>query len=104
MSPPHGPAAVVGANQIADEVWCDSGSFLFLPIREDQPPQLETELRRLVAERNGAAVQLPPGRYRLFYEQHDPPAGWPKTFARNIVACRQPVVVQFERSFPGWAT
>jgi hypothetical protein len=33
LRPSHDPAAVVGAVRVADEVGCDSGSFLFLPIR-----------------------------------------------------------------------
>jgi hypothetical protein len=31
------PATVIGAIEVAEEVGCDSGSFLFLPIRESQP-------------------------------------------------------------------
>jgi hypothetical protein len=89
LNPLRDPTSAVGAVRVADEVGCDSGSFMFLPIRGDQPPPLQSAILRVLSERNGARVQLPPGRYRVLYEQHDSPDGWPHTFARNVVVCRQ---------------
>lgn len=89
LSSPRDPAAVAGAVQVAGEVGCDSGSFLFLPIRGDQPSLVGSAVEKVLAERNGARVKLPSGRYRVFYEQHEPPARWPETFGRDVVVCRQ---------------
>ena len=86
---PHDPATVAGAVRIVDEVGCDSGSFLFLPIRDDQPAPVGFAVNKVLAKWLGARIQLPPGRYQVFYEQHNPPKGLPLTFGRNIVVCRQ---------------
>ena len=89
LGPVRDPASVAGTSQVANEVGCDSGSFMFLPIRDGQPTVVRLAIEKVLAKRHGARLQLPPGRYRVFYEQHDPPEGWPQTFARNIVVCRQ---------------
>jgi hypothetical protein len=90
VCPPHDPATAMGAIEVADEIGCDSGSFLFLPIRHSQPSSVESAIKRVLAERIGARVALPSGRYRIFYEQHAALEKWPVTFARNVVAHRQP--------------
>jgi hypothetical protein len=86
---PRDPAAVAGAIRVADRVVCDSGSFLFLPLRADQPSPVRSAVEEVFAKGNGVRIQLPLGRYRVFYEQHDPPKRWPRTFARDVVLCRE---------------
>ncbi len=83
------PAAVPGAIRVAANVMCDSGSFLFLPLRADQPSPVSSVIEKVLAKRTGVQLQLPPGQYRVWYEQHDAPKGWPQTFARNVVVCRE---------------
>jgi hypothetical protein len=86
---PRNPAAVDGAIRVADRVMCDSGSFLFLPLGADQPTPVRLAVEEVLVKENGVRIHLPSGRYRVFYEQHDTPKGWPRTFARNVVLCRE---------------
>ena len=86
---PRDPSQVAGAVRVAEEVGCDSGSFVFLPIRAESPAPVRAVIDQVLAARNSAAVQVPAGRYRVSDEQHDPPAGWPASFGRDIVVWRQ---------------
>lgn len=74
LTPSHDPAMVAGAIRVADEIGCDSGSFVFLPLRPDAPPSVRAAVERVMIDRNGARVRLPMGKYRVCYEQHEPPA------------------------------
>jgi hypothetical protein len=77
-----------GATVLAQEIGCDSASFVFLVLRDDLP---EAVRARVDAElSNGAVLNLPVGTYRFHLEQSRPPAEhaqWPHWY-RNIVAER----------------
>lgn len=90
--PPQGATVLADA----DTAGCDSGSFVFLPITEDLPPALRAEVEGVVARRSGALLELPPGRWRVFYEQWDPPQPGAKGLYRNIVLRWEPAALQGE--------
>lgn len=75
-----------GAQVLADEVRCDSGSFVFLPVTDQMPASLKREVERVVREGDGALLSLPTGRYSFFYEQFDAPEPNMAAMYRNIVA------------------
>jgi hypothetical protein len=77
-----------GTKVLADEVGCDSGSFIFLPITEGVSPELREKIKTVVGDDNGAILPLPAGRYHFFYEQFDAPAENMRRLYRNIVAKR----------------
>jgi hypothetical protein len=60
-----------GAIVLADEVGCDSASFVFLPIRSDMPPVLTAKVREVLNQRCGAMLNLPPGEYTFWLEQFE---------------------------------
>lgn len=74
-----------GATVLAQEVGTDSGSFIFLPLTADLPPALAADVRKVLADGNGAALPLPAGRWAVYYEQWDAPQEWPAAFRRNVV-------------------
>ncbi len=86
--PPRRPHVYKGAKVIAQRVFCDSGSFLFLPLPRELPPAVQSGVEKVLAERNGARVRLLPGTYRVFYEQHAVPERLLPSFCRHVVAQR----------------
>ncbi len=81
-----GPTPPRGVKVLADEVGCDSGSFVFLPVTDQMPASLKREIQEVVRKRNGALLPLPAGRYSFFYEQFDAPQSNMVAMYRNIVA------------------
>ncbi len=81
---PEPPEGVIA---LAEEVGTDSGSFVFLPLTDDLPPDLRAEVDRVLAENNGVLLPLPAGRWSVFYEQLD---GTPESWYRNIVLKWEP--------------
>jgi len=79
LEPPEGVAV------IASEVGTDSGSFIFLPITEELPPDLKVEIEKVLAENNGALLNLLAGKWSVFYEQWDAPDPNQRGLYRNIV-------------------
>jgi hypothetical protein len=75
-----------GTRVLAKQVGCDSGSFIFLPLKERISQQLRQRIDTVVREENGAILTLPAGRYQIFYEQFDAPAQNMVGLYRNIVA------------------
>ncbi len=79
-----------GAEVAANEVGCDSGSFVFLPFHPDAVPLLHDIVSEILAEKNGVNLQVPPGTYSVFYEQQAlPPGKSHPEFYRNVVARRE---------------
>jgi len=77
-----------GVTVPSEDLGCDSGSFAFIPLLDDLPQSLERQIEELIAGRSGVQWLPPVGRYRVFYEQHDPPDERP-SFHRNVVAQRE---------------
>jgi hypothetical protein len=67
----------------------DSGCFVFLPLRDDLPAELRAAADRALSERSAAAVSLPPGTWKFYYEQLTPEEDYPAEFYRNVVAVNQ---------------
>lgn len=88
LHPPRRPHVFKGATKVAQEVGCDSGSFLFLPLSRDMPGLVKAAVKEVLADNNGARVRLSPGTYRVFYEQHDVPKREYPSFGRHVVAQR----------------
>ena len=74
-----------GTRLLFDEIGCDSGSFMFLPM-DDTPESVTRAAHLAVREEDAALLTLPPGKLTFFYEQHDPPRENEQGLYRNIVA------------------
>ena len=68
-----------------EEIGCDSGSFMFLPMASQISEALRETIKEQAAKRNAALLSLPAGRWTAFYEQFSPEPGWPETSYRNII-------------------
>lgn len=75
--------------EIVGSVSRPSGSFLFLPVREDIPTILDSLMNEALASEGGVKIKLPNGTYRIFYEQFEVPEGSKPDFYRNIVVQKQ---------------
>ena len=58
---------------MAEEIGCDSGSFVFLPLTTNVPPAVEGKVKEVLGEKNAVALRLPAGRWTAYYEQFDAP-------------------------------
>ncbi len=76
-----------GVEVLAQEVGCDSSSFVFLPMR-DPPGEVQAKVDELVRARNAAVLVLAEGTYEFYLEQYEPPSGRHPNGYRNIVAER----------------
>lgn len=79
------PEASLKAEVLADEVGTDSGSFIFLPLDAPQHANLAERIEVLLSRRNAVKLALPAGKWRVLYEQWDPPPGTPASLYRNVV-------------------
>jgi hypothetical protein len=79
MEPPK------GVSLLAEKVFTDSGSFVFLPLRNSLLPTLRRSIGKVIADKNAVIVLLPPNRWTVFYEQGPTPRDSYRTFHRNIV-------------------
>ncbi len=77
------------ATVMADEVGCDSGSLVFLPLTKALPPGLRAQVDRVLVANSGVALTLPAGTWTVWYEQHDSEE-WNAEFFRDIVALWEP--------------
>jgi hypothetical protein len=75
--------------KVVGSVFCPSGSFLLLPIREDIPTSLGSLIDEALVKEAGVKIKLPNGTYRVFYEQFEVPEGSKKEFYQNIAIQRQ---------------
>jgi len=81
--------AIPSATQeLASEIRCDSGSFMFLPLDEEVPTSVRQIVSSADLERDCALLPLPPGKYTVYYEQFPPPQPNSAGLFRNIVAMR----------------
>lgn len=74
-----------GAEVLAGEIGCDSGSFVFLPLSGDMPRSVQSKVKEVLGENNAVPLQLPPGRWTAYYEQFDAPQANMVGLYRNIV-------------------
>ena len=88
LSLPENLEAPEGVTVVSEDLSCGSGSFAFIPLLDDLPRSLERQIQGVIADRSGVHWLPPVGRYKVFYEQHDPPDEWP-SFHRNVVARRE---------------
>ncbi len=86
-----------GATILTNEVGTDSGSFIFLPLTEDLPWALKVQIDKVLAQNNGALLELPAGKWDVFYEQWDAPEERLRSLYRNIVLKWEPSCMRVER-------
>ena len=75
--------------KIVGNISCPSGSFLFLPVREDIPTPLGALMDEALKKETGGKIKVSNGTYRVFYEQFEVPAGSKREFYQNIVVQKQ---------------
>ena len=75
--------------QLVGNIFCPSGSFLLLPLREDMPTPLDSRINTALASKNGLKIRLLNGTHRVFYEQFEAPEGSKQELYQNIVVQRQ---------------
>ena len=51
-----------GAKVLAEEIGCDSGSFVFLPLSAGIPRSVQSKVKEVLGENNAVALRLPAGR------------------------------------------
>lgn len=85
---PRRPHVFKGAQVLARQVGCDSGSFVLLPLPRGLPAPVAGAVEKVLDEGGGARVRLPPGSYRAFYEQHDVPERSHPALCRHVVLYR----------------
>jgi hypothetical protein len=84
------PKMPPGATQLAEQIGCDSASFVFIALNDDVPPALRKKIDAVEREMNGARLKLPAGTYRFHLEQFTPNVEhkqWPHWY-RNVVVHR----------------
>ena len=80
-------AAPSGVVVLAEDVHTDSGSFVFLPLTDEMPPELKESLVEILRDNNGVVLNLPSGLWRFYYEQFPAPGENLAGLYRNVVAC-----------------
>ncbi|HMQ05051.1 MAG TPA: hypothetical protein PKD26_14115 [Pyrinomonadaceae bacterium] len=79
-----------GAEVLAEEIGCDSGSFVFLPLSADMPCGVQSQVKEVLGENNAFALGLPPGHWTAFYEQFEAPQANMLGLYRNVVLKHSP--------------
>ena len=80
-----------GVKVLADEIGCDSGSFVFLPMCLNIPRGVRRNLQELLEKNNAVSLRLPAGRWTAYYEQFDAPKLNLVGLYRNIVLKHTPI-------------
>ena len=79
-----------GAEVLAEQIGCDSGSFVFLPLSADMPHGVQSKVKEVLGENNAVVLPLPAGRWTAFYEQFEPPQANMVGLYRNVVLKHSP--------------
>jgi hypothetical protein len=87
-----------GAKVLTEEIGCDSGSFVFLPLSSDIPRSVRSKFNDALGENNAVALRLPAGRWVAFYEQFESPQANMVRLYRNIVLKHSPIERASSRS------
>jgi hypothetical protein len=74
-----------GARVLADDIGCDSGSFMFLPMVSTLLKGVRSKVDEVLRAKNGVVMKLPPGKWIAFYEQFAAPQRNIRGLYRNIV-------------------
>ena len=82
--------ATSGADVLAEEIGCDSGSFVFLPLAADMPRSVQSKVEEVLGDGSGVALLLPAGRWSAFYEQFEAPQANMASLYRNVVLKHSP--------------
>jgi hypothetical protein len=80
-----------GAKVLTEEIGCDSGSLLFLPVSPDIPRGVRSKVKEVLGENNAVALRLPAGRWTAFYEQFEAPQANMVGLYRNVVLKHSPI-------------
>lgn len=84
-----------GTIVLANQVGCDSASFVFLVMQSDLPDEVLKRIETVLRDRNGALLDVPMGAYSFWLEQI---GGYSQAnlagLYRNIVAERTPLYKQ----------
>jgi hypothetical protein len=81
-----------GVKVLVEEIGCDSGSFVFLPLPAELPRKIRAKVRELLDENNAVALRLPAGKWTAYYEQFKAPQKNMMGLYRNIVLKHTPTV------------
>jgi len=79
-----------GAEVLAKEIGCDSGSFVFLPLSVDMPPAVQSKVKEVLGKNIAVALPLPAGCWIAFYEQFEAPEANMLNLYRNVVLKHAP--------------
>ena len=82
--------AASGAEVLTEEIGCDSGSFVFLPLSADMPRTVQSKVEEVLGESSGVALRLPAGHWSAFYEQFEAPQASMVSLYRNVVLEHSP--------------
>lgn len=80
-----------GAKVLTEEIGCDSGSFVFLPLSATAPSNVRSKVEEALDEAEAVALRLPAGRWTAYYEQFEPPQKNMVAIYRNIVLKHTPI-------------
>jgi hypothetical protein len=78
------------AKVLKEEIGCDSGSFVFLPLSGVVPASVRSQVKEALKEENAVALPLPAGRWTAYYEQFEAPQRNMREHYRNIVLKHTP--------------
>ena len=74
---------------VVGNIFCPSGSLLFLPVRRDIPTPLDSIIDGTLSSEDAVKIKLSNGTYRVFFEQFETPAGSKKESYQNIAVQKQ---------------
>jgi hypothetical protein len=79
-----------GVEVLTEEIGCDSGSFVFLPLSADVPRGVQSKVKEALGEGGAVALRLPAGHWSAFYEQFEAPQANMVSLYRNVVLKHSP--------------
>ena len=74
-----------GVKVLTEEIGCDSGSFVFLPLPAKIPARVRRKVNEVLRHNNALLLRLPAGRWTAYYAQFDAPRANMVGLYRNIV-------------------
>lgn len=85
------PTPSPGARVLTEQIGCDSGSFVFLPLSAKLTPSVRSEAKKALRGNGAVGLRLPAGRWTAYYEQFEPPEANMVGLYRNIVLKHTPI-------------
>lgn len=74
-----------GIEVLAEDIHCDSGSLVFLPMTGDLPEKLSRSIEQVLHDHNGVVLNIPGGKWVFYYEQFPAPSQQLAGLFRNVV-------------------